>query len=57
MLLRLLFLDNLLQRELAPVEFGFDGGEAGQGGLAQPVALDLAGDGGGRLLYGRDGAL
>jgi hypothetical protein len=52
-----LFLDDFLQREPAPVEFGFDSGEAGQGGLAQPVALDLAGDGCGRLFYGRDSAL
>ena len=39
------FLNDLLEGELAPVQFGFDRGEAGEGGLAQPVALDLAGDG------------
>ena len=34
-----------------------DGGEAGEGGLAQAVALDLPGDGRGRLFYRCYGAL
>jgi len=51
-----LLLYHLLQRDTASDQLGLDGGEAGQRGLAQAVALHLAGDGGGGLFYGCYGA-
>ncbi len=52
-----LFADDLLQGKPAPVQLGFYRREPRQGCLAQPVALDLPGNGRSSLLYGAYGAL
>ena len=51
-----LLLNHLLHGDAASDQLGFYGGEAGKGGLAQAVALHLAGNGGGCLFYGGYGA-